>query len=153
VGPGKLKLREEEAKCPSRWFWILEKSRIPDRASLQDSVDSLGLPSQFYPTLGLVNDRGFSPSSIRGISSSFEIYSQSAQGVLKDYPQIGEAVGARDWTITLRLGSRMSECAWVFAASAAMVRLFDAVACYPTDDTLRTLRNLVDEFQDCLRRV
>jgi hypothetical protein len=132
---------------------FLEKSRIPERAALQNAVDSLGLPFQFYPTLDLVNDSGFSPSSIKGASSGFEIYSQSAQEVLPDYPQMRETVGARDWAITLRWGSRMSECACVLAASAAMVKQCDAIAYYPADDITCTLKTLVDEFQGCLKRV
>ena len=132
---------------------FLEKSRIPDRAILQNAVDSLGLPFQFYPTLDLVSDRGFSPSSIKGTSSGFEIYSQSAQEVLPDYPQIRESIAARDWTITLRRGSRMSECACVLAASAAMVKQCDAVAYYPADGITYALKTLLDEFQTCLKRV
>ena len=130
---------------------FLEKSRIPERATLQNAVDSLGLPFQFYATLDLVNDRGFSPSSIKG--AGFEIFPQSAQEVLPDYPQVRETVGARDWTITLRWGSRMTECACVLAASAAMVKQCDAVAYYPADDLTYTLKTLVDEFQDCLKRI
>ena len=132
---------------------FLEKSRIPERATLQNAVDSLGLAFQFYPTLDLVNDRGFTPSSIKGTSSCLEFYSQSAQEVLPDYPQVRETVGARDWTITLRWGSRMTECACVLAASAAMVKQCDAVAYYPADDLTYTLKSLVDEFQDCLKRI
>jgi hypothetical protein len=132
---------------------FLEKSRIPERAALQNAVEYLGLPFQFYAELDLVNDSGFSPSTIKGASSGFEIYSQSAQEVLPSYPQMRETVGARDWTITLRWGSRMSECACVLAASAAMVEHCDAVAYYPADDLTYTLKTLVDEFQGCLKRI
>jgi hypothetical protein len=132
---------------------FLEKSRIPNRATLQSAADSLELPFQCDPTLDLVKDSGFSPSSIKGISSGFEIYSQSAQEVLSDYPQMRATVGARDWTITLRWGGRMSECACALAASAAIVKLCDAVAYYPADDVTYTLKTVVDEFQDCLKRV
>jgi hypothetical protein len=65
---------------------FLDKSRIPDKASLQNTVDSLALPFQFDPALDLVSDRGSSPSSLKGNLSGFEIHAQATQEILPHYP-------------------------------------------------------------------
>ena len=132
---------------------FLDKSRIPDKASLQNTVDSLGLPFQFDPALDLVSSRGFSPSSLAEICPALSIHAQATQEILPYYPTLSKTVGLGDWTITFRWGSKMSECACVLAASAAMVKVCDAVAYYPADDIKYTLQSLLDEFQDCLKRV
>jgi hypothetical protein len=132
---------------------FLNKTRIPDKVNLQNAVDSLGLPFQFDSALDLVSDRGFSPSSLKGNLSGFEIHGQATQEILPHYPRLSKTVGSRDWTITFRWGSRMSECACVLAASAAMIKVCDAVAYYPADDIKYTLQRLLDEFQDVLKQV
>jgi len=66
---------------------FLEKSRIPDRGSLQKRGRVLGsaVAAKFHT--GLIGDRGFSPSSIKGVSSGFEIDSQSSQEILDITPR------------------------------------------------------------------
>ena len=132
---------------------FLEKSRIPDRDSLQSTVESLGVPLQLDSTLNLNTDRGFSPSTIKGVPSGFEIGSQLAQELVPIYPTLKGIVGRRDWAISFRWGSNMSECACVLGASAALVKLCDAVAYYPADDIRYDLKSLLDELQGCLTEI
>jgi|SRR6267378_897502 len=132
---------------------FLEKSRIPDRGSLQSAVESLGVPLQLNSTLDLIGDRGFSPSSIKGVSSGFEIDSQSSQEILEHYPALKKTIGTREWTISFRWGSSMSECACVLGASAALVKLCDAAAYYPPDGITYDLKSLLDELQGCLKQI
>ncbi len=70
---------------------FLEKSRIPDRGGIQNALESLGVPLQLNSTLNLISDRGFSPSSIKGVSSGFEIDSQTSQKILEHYPTLTKA--------------------------------------------------------------
>jgi hypothetical protein len=70
---------------------FLEKSRIPDRGSLQSAVESLGVPLQ------------------------------------------------------------LNLC--VLGASAALVKLCDAVAYYPPDSITYDLKSLLDELQGCLKQI
>jgi hypothetical protein len=132
---------------------FLEKSHIPDRRSFQSAVESMGIPLQLSSTLDLTRDRGFSPSSIKGISSGFEIDSQSSQEILERYPGLKRAVGDRDWAISFRWGSSMSECACALAASATLVKLCGAVAYYPADSLTYDLEGLLNEIHSCLKRV
>ncbi len=132
---------------------FLEKSRIPDRGRFQNAVESLGVPLQLNSALNLVSDRGYSPSSIKGVSSGFEIDSQSSQETLEYYPALKKVIGARDWTMVFRWGSSMSEGACVLGASAALVKLCDAIAYYPPDSITYDLKNLLDELQACLKEI
>jgi hypothetical protein len=132
---------------------FLEKSRLPERDSLQKTVDSLGIPLQLNSTLNLNTDRGFSPSTIKGVSSGFEIGSQPAQDMIPIYPVLNGIVGRRDLAISFRWGRRMSECACVLGASAALVKLRDAVAYYPADDIAYNAESLLAELQGCLKQI
>ncbi len=47
----------------------------------------------------------------------------------------------------------MSECACVLGATAALVKLCDAVAYYPPDSITYDLKSLLDELQGCLKQI
>jgi hypothetical protein len=129
---------------------FLNKSRIPDRSSWQAAVGSLDIPFELSPDLDPIHDRGFSPSKIKGLGSGFEIYSESADGLLVSRPELAKTVGDRDWCISFRWGGDMNECACVLAASAALVKLCDAIAYYPSDNLTYDLSGLVEEAKSCL---
>jgi hypothetical protein len=131
-------------------YVLLEKKRIPDRASLQEMVESLALPLELDPSLDLMKAKGFSPCKIKGISSGCEIYSESPQDLLATHHALQKAIGARDWCISFRWGGDMKECACAMAVSAAIVKLCDAVAYDPEDDQTCDLKSLLQDAQACL---
>jgi hypothetical protein len=128
----------------------LEKGRVPDRASWQAAIDSLGLPLRLSPALDPFHDTGFSPSEIRGHRSGFEIYSEPAHDHLQHQSELKKVVGDRDWCISFRWGGDMNECACVMAASAGLVKLCDAVAHYPDDNLVYDLNRLLEDMRACL---
>jgi hypothetical protein len=77
---------------------FMEKQRVPDKASWQAAVDSLGLPLRLSPNLDPAHDTGFSPSEVRGAKSGFEIYSEPADSHLQDQVELAKVVGSRDWS-------------------------------------------------------
>jgi hypothetical protein len=129
---------------------FLNKGRIPDRPSWQAAVDSLGVPFELNPLIDLVHDSGFSPSKVKGLDSGFEIYSEPAEGLLENRPELRRTVGDRDWCISFRWGSDMNECACVLAASAGLAKLCDAIAYYPDDDLTYDLNGLLEEVKRSL---
>jgi len=129
---------------------FFEKSRIPDRASLQETINSLKLPFAFDPELNLLTDSGFSPSKIRDIDSGFEICSEAAPDIMRAYPQLTTALAGRDWCVTFRWGGDLNESACVLSATAALVKLCDAVAFYPDDDLIYDLDRLLEETKSSL---
>lgn len=126
---------------------FLEKQRVPDRGSLQAAIDSLSLPLQLDPEFDAMHDSGFSPSKIKGLTSGFEIFSESASDLLRGRDDLAKAVGNRDWCISFRWGGDMNECACVLAASAGLVKLCDAIAYYPDDNLTYNLKGLIEEFE------
>jgi hypothetical protein len=126
------------------------KVRIPDRSSWQATVEALGIPFELDPNLDPLHDSGFSPSKIRGTDSGFEIYSEPAIAFLENQRQLAKAVADRDWCISFRWGGDMHECACVLAASAALVKLCDAVAYFPDDDLTYDLNGLIEEANSAL---
>jgi hypothetical protein len=130
---------------------FLKKSSVPDRSSLQDAVNSLGLPLVLDPELNPLVDSGFSPSKkIKNTDSGFEISSEPAQDLLQNYPHLAKTIAGRDWCITFRWGGDMNECACVMAASAGLVKLCGALAFYPDDDLVYDLNQLLDDAKNCL---
>jgi hypothetical protein len=98
------------------------------------------------PALNLIVDRGFSPSIFNGVPSGFEIGAQSTQELISMYPALKGITGKRDWALLFWWGSSMRECACVLGASAALVKLCDALAYYPADDITYDLKSLLDEL-------
>src|SRR5258707_8333657 len=102
---------------------FLSRARVPDRPSWQAAIGSLEIPFELNASLDPFNDKGFSPSKIRGVDSGFEVYFEPSREVLKSYPEMVKSVGDRDWCISFRWGGDMNECACALAASAALVKL------------------------------
>jgi hypothetical protein len=129
---------------------FLDRGKIPNRASWQAVVGSLGIPFELDPDRDPIHDSGFSPSKIKGLDSGFEICSEPAEGFLEDQAELARRVGDRDWCISFRWGGDLNECACVLAASAALVKLCDAVAYYPDDNLTYDLNGLLEEAKRCL---
>jgi hypothetical protein len=132
---------------------FLQRSRIPDARSIQDAIESLGVPLDLNSTLNLVSDRGFSPCSIKGVSSGFEVDSQASLALLEYYPALKNVIGSRDWAITFRWGGSLTECACVLGATAALVKLSDALAFYPPDGTTCDLKSLLADLLGYLEQI
>jgi hypothetical protein len=108
------------------------------------------MPFELDATLDPLNDKGFSPSKVKGVDSGFEIYSEPAGDILANYPDLAKSVTGRDWCISFRWGGDIRECACVSAASAALVKGYDALAYYPNDDMMCDLNQLLDDLKACL---
>jgi hypothetical protein len=130
---------------------FLEKSRVPDRAKLEEAVRALGFDlaiDEFYRPFDC---SGFLPCVLKGAKSGFEIYFESPDETLQSFPRLKEEVGSRDCAITFRWGGDMAECACVLIVSAALAKNFGAVVHYQDDDLLYSAEQLVEEAKGALR--
>lgn len=125
--------------------------KLPAREDWQRAIDALALPVQLDPELDLNDDSGFSPSRLNGLPSGFEIYVESSAAVLAEYPHLVARVAGREYVISFRWGSDLSQSACALAAAAGLVKGFNALAYYPSDDLVYSNENeLVKEFKKCL---
>jgi len=130
---------------------FLEKSRVPDRAKLEEAVRALGFDltvDEFYQPFVC---SGFLPCLLKGKKSGFEIYFESPDEALRSFPRLKEEVGGRDCAISFRWGGDMSECACVLIVSAALAKSFGAVVHYQDDDLLYSAEQLVEEAKGALQ--
>jgi hypothetical protein len=130
---------------------FLSGPQPPSRAAWQNAIDALGLTVQLYPAMDLATDSGFSPTTLNGTPSGFEIYIESASAIIAKYPNISGQVVGRGQVISLRWGGDLAECACVLAATAGLVSGLGAVAYYPADDLLYVdAAALVEDFKQCV---
>jgi hypothetical protein len=87
---------------------------------------------------------------IQGKASGFELQVSLASEVLRHYPALTPAAGARSHAVCFRWGGDLAECACVFGASLALVRGFGAVAYYPADEIVYDADKLEKDLRDCL---
>lgn len=132
---------------------FVNKTRIPAVTDLQSAINAFGVQLEVNSALNLIEDSGFSPASINGVSSGFEVSSLPAQRIWHDHPSLKAIAGERDWSITLRWGGDMGECACVLGVSAALVKLCDAVAYYPPDSMTYNLSNLLNDLGACMKKL
>ena len=123
---------------------FVERSRVPDRAKLEDAVRALGFDLSIDEFYRPFDCSGFLPCVLRGKQSGFEIYFESPEEVLQRFPHLKEHVGNRDCAITFRWGGDMAECACVLIVSAALAAHFGAVVHYRDDDLVYTADGLVE---------
>src|SRR5436853_3118992 len=112
---------------------FIEKSRVPDRAALEQAARGLGFDlaiDEFYRPFGC---SGFLPCLLNGKKSGFEIYFDSSKAELENFPHLKKDVGSRDTAISFRWGGDMAECVCVLIVSAALAKSFEAVIHYEPD--------------------
>lgn len=127
-------------------FIFLKKAKVPARAALQASIDTLGFDLQLDPELDLINDSGFSPCVLNGISDvGFELMSGTPQEVFGEETQIA---GDNDHCIGLVWRSSMKDCAAVMIASCAFAKDFGAIVSYEGE-----LPESLENLQDGARRI
>jgi hypothetical protein len=130
---------------------FLKRARLPDRAAWQQAIDALGLPIQLDISLDPNTNTGFSPVSLEGINSGFELYQDDAAQLLSVNSHLHSVVADRNAVLTFRWGSDLKECGCVLGAAAALVKEFDAVAYYADGGALYTdSQQLLVEARDCL---
>jgi hypothetical protein len=130
---------------------FVEKSRVPDRAKLEEAVRALGFDliiDEFYRPF---NCSGFLPCVLDGKKSGFEIYFESPDEALQIFPRLKEKIGSRDCAISFRWGGDMTECACVLTVSAALAKAFGAMVHYQDDDLLYSADQLVEEAKGALK--
>jgi hypothetical protein len=115
-------------------YAFLKKSNIPTQAALQNAIDTLGFDLKIDPALDLLNDTGFSPCVLTGISEvGFELWCENSADVTEDDEEFRQLAGENDSCLTLTWGGRSKDLACAMIVSCALVKDFGAVVSYEGD--------------------
>jgi hypothetical protein len=133
-------------------YAFLDRSRVPTRELLQASIDALGFDLKLHPALDLLNDAGFSPCVLYGIPDvGFELFSEPAADVIGDNEEFKEAIGTRDFSLSMVWRGSMKDCAAVMIVSYALAKDFGAAISYegeppePLESLLQALPEIIAE--------
>ncbi|TYC61237.1 hypothetical protein ETQ85_04035 [Zoogloea oleivorans] len=133
-------------------FAFLKKSQAPSRAALQASIDALGFDLKLDPTLNLLEDSGFSPCVLAGISDvGFELFTEPAKDLIGDNDEFLESIGDSDLAVNMIWRGSMKDCASVLIVSCALAKDFGAVISYegeppePFENLLEATREAIAE--------
>ena len=130
---------------------LLDRSRVPDRARLEDAIRALGFDLSIDEFYRPFDCSGFLPCVLEGRKSGFEIYFDSPEETFRSFPRLKEIAAERDCAITFRWGGDMVECACVLIVSGALASSFGAVIHYGPDDLVYSLDQLVAEARRALQ--
>jgi hypothetical protein len=129
---------------------LLPDNTVPTTAEWQVHIDSLECDVQLDPTLDLAVASGFSPATIRGRRSGFEIGVETADSWIAGDERRRSLAASASRVVTFTWGGRLAECACAMAAAAGLVRGWSAIAYDPQDDRSLDLDALTDAFAACL---
>jgi hypothetical protein len=132
---------------------FLDKTRVPARGKLEESIRSLGFDLAIDESYRPFECSGFLPCVLNGKESGFEIYFDSPKEALEAFPHLAEEVGTRDCKVTFRVGGDMAECACMLIVCAALVTSFESVVHYDADDIAYSAEGLIEEAQSALNAV
>ncbi len=134
-------------------FVFIEKSRIPNRRNLQNSIDALDYGLVLDPEFTPFEDDGFSPCQLNGDSDvGFEIHFEPIEEVADDNEELVELAGGRNYCISLCWGGSYKDYACVMIVSLALVRNFNAVVSYEGED-IETQESLYSGIEECFREI
>jgi hypothetical protein len=126
-------------------YAFVNRSEIPSGEAWRQALAALGLPLELDPELDPLSDTGFSPCTLRGSATGFEIFLENAGDL--DRP---DAAAHFDSAIVFRWGSDLAECASALGAAAALRRAANAFVYYPADDMAYSDESLLSDFRDCI---
>lgn len=129
---------------------FLVKRSVPLRTQWQAAITELGFGMQIDPKLERFTNSGFVPCKLAVKDSGFEIYYDPADELLTAYPHIKDKIAERDYSISFRWGSDMSEYGCIAIASAALAKSFNALIYYPSDDLFFGFDDLILEAKYAL---
>ena len=124
-------------------------SQLPTVTQWQTAIDALGYPVQLDQQLDWQATSGFTPCTIEGRSSGFELDVGEPSDVAEAYPGLAALVRDTAWAITFRWGGDLQECACALAAAAGLVRCCDARVYYPSDQMWYDGPQLHADFVAC----
>jgi hypothetical protein len=131
---------------------FIQRERIPDRASLQYSIDSLGFDLKLHPELNLLEDTGFVPCVLCGESNvGFELFACVAEEITGDEEEFQAIAGDNDWCISLIWHSSMKDCACAMVVCCALAKDFGAVTSFegePPQDLPELLQATLGIIED-----
>lgn len=132
---------------------FLMRANLPDRDRWQSSIEVFGFPFTLDPNLDLTKDTGFSPSTIEGEMSGFEIYpDEGIEELCSTYPTLVTIVSERDYVLSFRWGTSYLECACVLIAAAALEKDFGAIVYDPQEDRALDIESMLEDARKCLSR-
>jgi hypothetical protein len=112
-------------------FAFLKRSSVPDRASLQASIDALGFDLKLHPDFTPFDDSGFLPFTLNGEEGpGYEIYYEETKDVAKGDERLLALAGDRDHCISMVWRSSLKDLACVMVVSCALTKDFGAVVSY-----------------------
>ncbi len=133
-------------------YAFIEKARIPDRCSLQTSIDALGFDLTLDPTYTPFEDSGFSPCILNGKHGfGFEIYYNAASEITETNESLLEIANGNDYCIRMVWHSSMSDLACAMIVCCALAIDFNAVVSYegePPDSLEKMLASTHEIIKD-----
>lgn len=134
---------------------FITKSRVPDRAHLQSSIDSLGFDLTLHPELNLLEDTGFVPCVLCGEPDvGFEISASAAEEITGDEEEFQAIAGDNDWCISLTWRNSMKDCACAMIVCCALTKYYGAVTSFegePPQDLPELLEATVGIIEDAMK--
>ena len=126
-------------------YAFVNRAEIPTGEAWRQALSELDLPLELDPELEPLSDAGFSPCTLRGVATGFELFLENATDL--DPP---DAAASFDSAIVFRWGGDLSGCASALGAAAALRRVSNAFVYYPADEMIYSDEALLSEFQECV---
>lgn len=112
-------------------YAFIHRSKVPDRATLQASIDALGFDLRLHPEYTPFKDAGFLPFVLEGEEGpGFEIGYQESRELLTDDPKLRALAADRDYCIDMIWHGSMRDLACAMIVSYALAKDFGAVVSY-----------------------
>jgi hypothetical protein len=132
-------------------YVFLNKSRVPNRATLQASIDRLGFDLQLDPDLQLLVDEGFSPCVLEGVPDvGFELMPMSTDRATNGDKEFLARAAGRDHCLTFTWRGSMKDCAAAMIVSCALASDCDALVSYE-GDAPEPLQKLLEGTRDLVQ--
>lgn len=108
-------------------YALMRKDSVPTRDAWQRAITASGFPLELSPSLKPHEDSGYSPCTLMGGNSGFELHLTEDQETIDGFAEMAPNA---DVALEFCWGSDMGECACAMIATFALAKEFDAVVTY-----------------------
>lgn len=121
---------------------------LPSKDQLEKKISELGYDLKFKEEFGKFDNLQVLDCSLRKEQTVFEVYFESIDEIINNYPDVRDKVDDKDYTISFIWGANFMAGASIAIISMALIELCDSIIYYADDNMIYTKEMLLEDLPE-----
>ncbi len=132
---------------------LIKKSELPNKDVLEKAIKSLGFNFKFLEDFKDFDGLDEISCEINGVQTSFEIYFNSIDDLLTDFPELKDKVKDFDYGVSFVWGADYAAAACIGIISIALIDICNSEIFYTDDEIWYSKEMLIEDISLFLKEL